>query len=277
MSGIGTGYDLSATTFSPDGKIFQTEYAQKAIDNGRHVRDYTVVGLKVKDGVVLGVEKLIVSKLLVEGSNRRLHAVDRHAGAQLQCLDLAPSLRTQAVSGLAPDGRMIVNRAVEEAAAYKRPFGCTMLLSAYDKSGPQLYAIEPSGACVRYFGTAVGKGRQAARNEIEKLKLEEMSAREAVKEVAKILHKVHDEDSKPFELELSWIAEETGWQQQRVPTDLLEEAIRAAKAEAADSDMNCCDVGAGMTEIGLGSQRKWTPPLQASDQLGLLLGTKAAA
>ncbi|KAL6749261.1 20S proteasome alpha subunit G [Haematococcus lacustris] len=248
MSGIGTGYDLSATTFSPDGKIFQTEYAQKAIDNGS-----TVVGLKVKDGVVLGVEKLIVSKLLVEGSNRRLHAVDRHAGA--------------AVSGLAPDGRMIVNRAVEEAAAYKRfygdlipghvlaervasymhlfnlywsfrPFGCTMLLSAYDKSGPQLYAIEPSGACVRYFGTAVGKGRQAARNEIEKLKLEEMSAREAVKEVAKILHKVHDEDSKPFELELSWIAEETGWQQQRVPTDLLEEAIRAAKAEAADSDMD---------------------------------------
>lgn len=41
-----------------------------------------------------------------------------------------------------------------------RPFGTSMLLAAYDKNGPQLYGIEPSGTCVRYFGTAVGKGRQ---------------------------------------------------------------------------------------------------------------------
>lgn len=48
MSSIGTGYDLSVTTFSPDGRVFQIEYAGKAVDNSG-----TVVGIKCKDGIVL--------------------------------------------------------------------------------------------------------------------------------------------------------------------------------------------------------------------------------
>lgn len=247
MSGIGTGYDLSVSTYSPDGKIFQTEYAQKAVDNSS-----TVVGIKVKDGVVMGLEKPIISKLLVEGSNRRIYNVDKHAGI--------------ATAGLAPDGRKLVAQAMQECSNYKsfygdaipghvlaervasyvhlynlywsvRPFGCTVLLGVYDQSGPQLYAIEPSGTSVRYFGTAAGKGRQAARNEIEKLKLNELTARQAVVEVAKILHKVRDDDGKPFDIELSWVCEESNRMHQRVPADLLEEAQRAAKAAAEDSDM----------------------------------------
>jgi hypothetical protein len=155
MSSIGTGYDLSVTTFSPDGRVFQIEYANKAIDNSG-----TVVGIKCKDGVVLGVEKLIPSKMLLEGSNRRIHAVHKHAG--------------MAVAGLAADGRQIVGRARSEASQYLsfygedipikelcdrvahyvhlctlywwlRPFGSAAILGGYDRDGPQLYMIEPSG------------------------------------------------------------------------------------------------------------------------------------
>lgn len=186
MSGIGTGYDLSSTTYSPDGKVFQTEYAQKAVDNSS-----TVIGIKCKDGVVLAVEKLIISKLLVAGSNRRIHNVDRHTGL--------------AIAGLLPDGRQLVNRAADECSNYKqfygepipghvlcermgsfthlfnlywslRPFGAAAMMACYDKNGPQLYLIDPSGTAHRYFGAAVGKGRQAAKNEIEKLKLGECQA-----------------------------------------------------------------------------------------------------
>lgn len=248
MSGIGTGYDLSATTYSPDGKVFQTEYAQKAVDNGS-----TVIGLRCKDGVVLAVEKLIVSKLLVEGSNRRIYNVDRHAGA--------------ATAGLAPDGRMVVNRVCDEAANYKRfygeaipghvlsdrvasyvhmfnlywafrPYGATLLLATYDKSGPALSMIDPQGTAFRYYGAAVGKGRQLARNEIEKLKLSEMTCREAVVEAAKILHRVHEEESKPFEIEMSWVCDESNKQHQRVPADLLAAAEAAAKAAMQEDDMD---------------------------------------
>lgn len=246
MAGIGTGYDLSVTTFSPDGRVFQSEYAQKAVDNSG-----TAVGIKCKDGVVLGVEKLVISKMLVAGSNRRIYAVDRHAGI--------------ASAGLAPDGRQIVNRAQAEAANYKnfhgsaipghvlserlssfkhlynlywtvRPFGSSTLLAAADKSGPALYLIETSGTCNRFFGAAVGKGRQQARTEIERLKLSEMTCREGVKEIAKIIYRVHEEE-KPFELELGWICEESGMEFKRVPADLQAEAEQAAKAALEDSDM----------------------------------------
>ena len=39
-----------------------------------------MLGLRCKDGVVLAVEKLVISKLLVEGSNRRIYNADRHVG-----------------------------------------------------------------------------------------------------------------------------------------------------------------------------------------------------
>eukprot|EP00245_Coleochaete_scutata_P006912 TRINITY_DN21739_c0_g1_i1.p1 TRINITY_DN21739_c0_g1~~TRINITY_DN21739_c0_g1_i1.p1 ORF type:complete len:251 (+),score=44.14 TRINITY_DN21739_c0_g1_i1:107-859(+) len=247
MSSIGTGYDLSVTTFSPDGRVFQTEYASKAVDNSG-----TAVGIRCKDGVVLGVEKLIISKMLVQGSNRRIYTVDRHTG--------------MAIAGLAPDGRQIVNRARGEASEYKsfygdpipgkmlcdwianfihlqtlywwtRPFGSSILLASYDSEGPELYMVEPNGVAFRYFGSALGKGRQAAKTEIEKLKLSEMTCREGVFAVAKIIHSVHDEaKDKAFELEMSWVCDESKRQFERVPADLVAEAEAAAKA-ALEEDM----------------------------------------
>lgn len=246
MSGIGSGYDASVSTFSPDGRIFQVEYAQKAVDNSG-----TAVGLKCTDGVVLGVEKPILSKMLVEGSNRRTYAVDRHAGL--------------AVAGVAADGRQAVNKCVAEAREYKRfygeqipghvladriaafvhlftlywyvrPMGAAALLAVKDKSGPQLYLIDPAGTGLRYFGAAVGRGRQAAKTEIERLDLQQMTCRQGVAAVAKILHSVHD-DEKPFELELSWVCEDSQNEFKQVPAELVAEANAAAKAALADSDM----------------------------------------
>ncbi|KAK6151391.1 hypothetical protein DH2020_014026 [Rehmannia glutinosa] len=277
MSSIGTGYDLSVTTFSPDGRVFQIEYAAKAVDNSG-----TVVAIKCKDGVVMGVEKLIASKMMLPGSNRRIHSVHRHSG--------------MGVAGLAADGRQIVARAKSEATNYEkfvfslvgflclyftssvklgvygepipvkelaervasyvhlctlywwlRPFGCGVILGGYDRDGPQLYMVEPSGISYRYFGAAIGKGRQAAKTEIEKLKLSEMTCRQGVIEVAKIIYGVHDEaKDKAFELEMSWVCDESNRQHQKplnVPTirvpgsdDVLEEAKTAAKAALEEMD-----------------------------------------
>jgi len=249
MSGIGTGYDLSCTSYSPDGRVFQVEYAGKAVENSG-----TAVGVRVKNGVVLGVEKLVISKMLEPGSNRRIHTVDKHIGL--------------CYAGLTADARILANRSRSEAKSYKsfysspipgrvlsdriagvmqaytlygylRPFGASVIFGAWDAGGPQLHMIDPSGLSYGFFATAVGKARQAAKGELEKLKLSDMTAREAIKEVARIIYAVHDDvKDKEFELELSWISEETGYQHQSVPTDLFVEAERYAKAalEAADSD-----------------------------------------
>ena len=76
QTSIGTGYDLSNSVFSPDGRNFQVEYAVKAVENGG-----TSIGIRCKDGVVLAVEKVITSKLLKPGANKRIATIDRHIGA----------------------------------------------------------------------------------------------------------------------------------------------------------------------------------------------------
>jgi len=235
MSGIGTGYDLSCTSYSPDGRVFQVEYAMKAVENSG-----TAIGIRVKDGIVLAVEKLVISKMLESGSDRRISSIDKHIGL--------------CHSGLTADARILINHARQESREYKsvyyspipgriiaerlsgfihaytlygfvRPFGCSVIIGAYDYSGPQLYMIEPSGISYGYFATAIGKGRQAAKGELEKLKLNELKCRDAIKEAARIIHYVHDDvKDKEFELELSWISEETNFQHQAVPKTLFEEA-----------------------------------------------------
>ena len=88
-----------------------------------------------------------------------------------------------------------------------RPFGVCTLLAAFDHNGPQLYMVDPAGTMHKYYATAVGKGRQAAKNELEKLKMQDMTCKEAVFAAAKILHQVHDEE-KGFELEVAVISTE---------------------------------------------------------------------
>ena len=101
MASSGSGYDLSSSTFSPDGRIFQIEYAAKAVENAG-----TALGLKCKDGIVLAVEKPLQNKMLVaHTTGRRIHSVDEHAGV--------------AITGFVSDGRQIVNRAREEASSYE--------------------------------------------------------------------------------------------------------------------------------------------------------------
>ena len=73
MSSTGAGYDSSAGQYSPDGRVFQVEYAQKAVDNSG-----SVMAVRCTDGVVMGVEKLLISKMLVAGTGRRLHSIDEH-------------------------------------------------------------------------------------------------------------------------------------------------------------------------------------------------------
>lgn len=247
MSSIGTGYDLSASQFSPDGRVFQVEYAQKAVENSG-----TAIGIRGKDGIVFGVEKLVQSKLYEYGANKRLFNIDRHVG--------------MAVAGLLADSRQVVDIARDEAANFRsnfgssipvkhlaekvamyvhahtlyssvRPFGSSVLLGSYDSNGPQMFMVDPSGIAYGYHGIAIGKAKQNAKTEIEKIKMKDMSIRDLVKEVAKIIYVVHDEvKDKNFELELSWVGEITNGKHQLVPKDVFQEAEKYAKEALEESD-----------------------------------------
>jgi len=247
MSSIGTGYDQSVTTFSPDGRVFQVEYATKAVDNSS-----TAVGIRCKDGVVMAVEKPKLSKMIVEGSNRRILTVDKHSGI--------------CVSGMIADARQIVNHGRGEAQRYNdfygsaipgtvlsdrisgmmhmytlywtvRPFGCSVLIGSYSEDGPRLHAVDPSGISYRHFATAIGKGKNGAKSQLEKLDLATLTAREAVIEAAKVIYTQHDPvKDKPIELEISWISDETNRMHKLVSPEMHAEAEAAAKAHRAAMD-----------------------------------------
>ncbi|KAK6621152.1 Proteasome subunit alpha type-3 [Polyplax serrata] len=249
MSSIGTGYDLSASQFSPDGKVFQVEYAQKAVENSG-----TVIGLRCEEGVVLAVEKLVTSKLYEPGANKRIFNIDKHIG--------------MAVCGLISDARQLVDRARQVASKWRsefgspiplkalndrlsmyihaytlfsavRPFGCNVILSSYTPEyGAEMYMIDPSGVSYGYYACAAGKAKQTAKTEIEKLKLKNMGIKELVMEAAKIIYLVHDElKDKQFELELSWVCSDSDGVHEKVPQSVFAEAEKLAKdAMEADSD-----------------------------------------
>lgn len=256
MASTGSGYDLSSTTFSPDGRIYQVEYAGKAVDNSG-----TVIGIKCSDGILLGVERVLLSHMMVAGgANRRVVPVDLHCG--------------MADAGLVADGRQLVNRARHECREWKknygekitvevlarhmanyvhmhtcywayRPFGSALLVGGYDLSLKefQLYTIEPNGTVQRCHGAAIGKGRSTARTEIEKIDLSATTCAEALKMVSKILTTTRGEEhkNKPTDLEMSWCTEATGYKFQKVPVDVVKEAKAWSTAEILREEMGSDD------------------------------------
>lgn len=246
MAGTGQGYDLSVTTYSPDGRIFQIDYAKMCID-----KSFTSLGIVCKDGIVLASQKAKQNRMLVDGTNRKAYAVTRAAG--LVCC------------GMPPEGRNILQRARGEAQNYKdtygdeipgyllaervgaymhmytlygsvRPFGCSLLLGNYDKAeGLTLFSIENCGTVQKWFGKAFGKGRQLANTEIEKLDLKTLTCEQALFHVAKVFTKIHDE-STPFEIEVNWIREQNGFVHEVVPKGLVDNAREKAKAAIEEEE-----------------------------------------
>jgi len=95
--------------------------------------------------------------------------------------------------------------------------------------------VEPSGLAFGYHGVAIGKAKMNAKTAIERLELKNMTAREAVKEIAKIIYANHDDmKDKLFYLEMSWTCEETEGLHQMVPRSLVEEAEELAKKALKD-------------------------------------------
>merc|ERR1711959_760506 len=93
----GTKFDYMCSTLSPDGRLFQVEYAEKAVENSS-----TIAGIVCKDGIILGTEKIVINKMMVSGTDKRIYSVNINTGA--------------VINGLTPDGRAVVQRAREEAS-----------------------------------------------------------------------------------------------------------------------------------------------------------------
>ena len=210
-----TAYDRAITIFSPDGRLFQVEYAREAVKRGT-----TTVGLKFKDGVVLIVDKRITSRLIEPGSIEKIFQIDDCIGC--------------ATSGLVADARVLVGRAridaqineitygekiqirtlVKRICDFKqnytqyggvRPFGTTLLIAGVDETGARLFATDPSGAFIEYKAGSEGAGRSEAMAYFEKNYKEDMTLEEAVDMGIKSIQKGSEKELNPDAIEIAII------------------------------------------------------------------------
>jgi len=172
------GYDRALTIFSPDGKLYQVEYAAEAVRRG-----WTSLGIKSENGVVLIAERRKVAPLHDVMNLEKVFAVDTHIGATF--------------SGLGHDGRILIDYARLIAVRHRltfdepvdvellarticdikqaytqqagvRPFGVSLIIGGVDRKGAELVKTEPSGLYFKYYAVAAGAGEQAVINYLEK-------------------------------------------------------------------------------------------------------------
>lgn len=196
------GYDRAITVFSPDGRLFQVEYAREAVKRGT-----TAIGIKATDGVALLVDKRVTSKLLEADSIEKIFQIDDHVGA--------------ATSGLVADARSLIDKARVEAQINNvtydepisievlskkicdfkqsytqyggvRPFGTALLIAGVDDHRARLFETDPSGALLEYKATAIGSGRSEAMEVFENKYKDDIKLEEALILGLDALHSTSD-------------------------------------------------------------------------------------
>ncbi|TGZ85530.1 N-terminal nucleophile aminohydrolase [Ascodesmis nigricans] len=169
-------YDNDSVTFSPQGRIFQVEYALEAIKQGS-----AAVGLVSKTHAVLVALKRNAEEL---GSyQKKIIGIDSHLGIALAGLApdarvLSNFMRSQSMSSRLLYNRPIPVSRVVNAIADKaqvntqhygrRPYGVGLLVAGVDETGPHLWEFQPSGMVLEYRGTAIGARSQSARTYLER-------------------------------------------------------------------------------------------------------------
>jgi proteasome alpha subunit len=198
MNNNQAAYDRAITVFSPDGRLYQVEYAREAVKRGT-----TAVGIKCQDGVVLIVDKRINSRLLEANSIEKIFRIDEHIGV--------------ASSGLVGDARALVDRARVEAQINRvtydepidvetlakklgdhmqtytqfggaRPYGTALLITGFSNGQFRLFETDPSGTLLEYKATGIGTGRPAVMKLFEDEYSYESSLHDAISLGLKALH-----------------------------------------------------------------------------------------
>ncbi len=170
-------YDRGSTIFSPDGRLYQVEYAREAVKRGS-----AVVGVTTRSTVVFAATRQARSPLLDQESIEKLHDIDGHHGIATaghvadghHLVDFARQfaqrdrLRYGEKSGVEPVVTAVADYIQESTqTGGTRPFGVALLVAGVDASGPTLYQLDPSGAPTAWDGTAIGEDSDAIRSYLE--------------------------------------------------------------------------------------------------------------
>jgi len=200
----GREYDGAITIFSPEGRIYQVEYALELVKRGS-----PIVGVRSKEGVILAAMEPKLSKLAALSNSKKIFKIDDHVGV--------------AIAGLSPDARVLIRQArlysqsnrmtydepvdVEDLTssvgdllqrytqnAGVRPFGVSLLFGGVDEFRVSLISTDPSGSYRGYKATSVGRNSEKAKKILTEQYRDDVSLDEAISLSIKALKEASDEE-----------------------------------------------------------------------------------
>jgi len=171
------GYDRAITVFSPDGRLYQVEYAIETVRRGT-----IAVGIKSKDGIVIAVEEK-PRKLQISDVAQKIFQVDDHVG--LAAAGYIPDARSQVDNArfFSQSNKLIYDEPVEVETIAKhladqsqqftqyagvRPFGVSLIIGGVVNNNPELYLTDPSGTYISYEAIAIGSDSDKVTDFLEK-------------------------------------------------------------------------------------------------------------
>lgn len=240
-------YDRALTIFSPDGHLFQVEYAMEVVKKGT-----CVVAIAATDCIVFAIEKKSVPKLQDDRTMRKVYQLDQGIYATF--------------SGLAADARILMNKAMVECASYRlnmedpmsaeqisryiaklqqqytqkggaRPFGLSTLIGGVEANGkPKLFLTDPSGVCTQWRANAIGRGSKENLLLLEgKLAgADEVDRAKAIRIAAQALLETVDAGARNFQVAIIESAEKGI---SFLPPDALEEICKALEKEKEQAEV----------------------------------------
>ncbi len=200
MFAVPGAYDRAITVFSPDGRLFQVEYASETVKRGA-----TVLGIACPDGVVLAAEERATSKLQDPTFMWKIFQIDEHVGAAVAGLSCDAHILVDQACVYAQSNRLLYDEPIDVEILTRRigeikqlytqhagvrPFGISMLFGGLDRKGSRLFWTDPSGAFLAYKAWAIGAGGDAANEILEADYKDTMTLDDAVLLSLKCMSKV---------------------------------------------------------------------------------------
>ena len=182
------GYDMTPTMYSPDGRIYQVEYAIETVKRGT-----LAIGVCTKEGVIMAVEEK-PRTLQTTNVTQKIFQVDYHIG--VAAAGYIPDARVQVDNArfFSQGNRMTYDESVEVATVAKhladqshqftqysgvRPNGVSLIIAGIDQKGESIYVTDPSGTYVQYAAVAIGAGSDEVNEFLEKHYNSDMSLDDA--------------------------------------------------------------------------------------------------
>ena len=242
-------YDRGTSLFSPDGRIYQVEYAREAVSRGA-----PSVGVRTENAVVLAAKAQASSELMESESIEKIHKLDDHVGAASaghvadarQLIDFARRmaqgnhLRYGEPVGVETLTKYITDHIQENTQmGGTRPYGAALLIGGIeggvdDEAGtPRLFSADPSGTPHEWKATIIGGGREEIQDVLEDGWRDDLTLDEGLDLVLSSLRK-HDDELEADSLSVTAITADNGYE--HYETSEISELLDALETEADEDD-----------------------------------------